>query len=199
MKSKNNSSANVRRLTFLALLSAISSVLMFIEFPLPFMPPFLKFDLSGVPILLAAMMFGWKSAVSVAFVKDIIHCLSTTTGGVGELADFLIMSSFAIVVALIYKKFSKEKGLILASVCGTLTCALVGAAANLYLLIPFFSKVMPMDAIFAACSAVNPLIDGLDAYIIFGAVPFNLIKGCLLSVCTVFLFKRLGKFSDLFM
>ena len=78
--------------------------------------------------------------------------------------------------------------------CGSLAMAIVGCFTNRYMLIPFFAKVMPIEAILSACSAVNPLIGSVDTYIIFGALPFNLIKGFILSVITFLLYKRLSSF-----
>lgn len=194
MKNNTYASNKTRKITLIGIFAAISSVLMFFELPLPFMPPFLKFDPSGVPILLASMLFGPSAAISVTLIKDVIHLLSTTTGGVGELADFLILSTFSVVVGLIYRKRSDRKGVLLATLAGTVTCAVVGALANYYLLIPFFSKIMPLDAIFAACAEINPAIDGLRGYILFGAVPFNLIKGLLLTLFTFLLYRKLEAF-----
>ena len=194
MKNNKLAGGKTRKLTLIGIFAAISTVLMFFELPLPFMPPFLKFDPSGVPILLASMLFGPSAAISVTLVKDLIHLLSTTTGGVGELADFLIMSTFSVVVGLIYRKRSDRKGVLIATLAGTATCAVVGALANRYLLIPFFSKMMPLEAIFAACAEINPAIDGLNAYILFGAIPFNLIKGLLLTVFTFLLYRKLEGF-----
>lgn len=194
MKNYNQASSKIRKVTLIGIFAAISTVLMYFELPLPFMPPFLKFDPSGVPILLSSMLFGPSAAISVTLVKDLIHVLSTTTGGVGELADFLIMSTFSIVVGLIYRKRSDRKGVLMATLAGSAAIAVMGALANYYLLIPFFSKVMPMDAIWAACAEINPAIDGLSAYILFGAVPFNVVKGLLLTALTLLLYRKLEGF-----
>ncbi len=195
MKTNNpKASSKTRKITLIGIFAAISTVLMFFELPLPFMPPFLKFDPSGVPILLSSMLFGPSAAISVTLIKDVIHVLSTTTGGVGELADFLIMSSFSVIVGFIYNKRSDRKGVLMATLAGTVTIAIVGALANRFLLIPFFSKVMPLEAIFAACAEINPAIDGLNAYILFGAIPFNVIKGLLLTLLTFLLYRKLEGF-----
>ena len=191
---RGKASGKTRKMALIGIFSAIASVLMFFELPMPFMPPFLKVDPSGVPILLSSMLFGPTAAISVTLIKDVIHLLSTTTGGVGELADFLIMSSFSVVVGLIYSKRSDRKGVLMATLAGTATIAIVGGLANRFLLIPFFSKVMPLEAIFAACAEINPAIDGLNAYIFFGAVPFNVIKGLLLTVLTFLLYRKLEGF-----
>lgn len=186
------STSRTRRLTVTAMMAAISTVVMFFEFTFPPFPPFLKFDLSGLPVLLTSFMMGPAQAVMVVLIKDLIHLLSTTTGGVGELADFLILSSFAITAGLIHRRLPSARGTALACACGSLVIAVVGALSNYYLLIPFFSNLMPIEAIISACNAVNPAIDSLMGYILFGAVPFNLAKGVVLSVVTVLSYKKLG-------
>ena len=186
------STSRTRRLTVTAMMAAISTVVMFFEFTFPPFPPFLKFDLSGLPVLLTSFMMGPAQAVMVVLIKDLIHLLSTTTGGVGELADFLILSSFAITAGLIHRRLPSARGTALACACGSLVIAVVGALANYYLLIPFFSNLMPIEAIISACNAVNPAIDSLMGHIPFGAVPFNLAKGVVLSVVTVLSYKKLG-------
>ncbi|MEG1152859.1 MAG: ECF transporter S component, partial [Oscillospiraceae bacterium] len=106
-------------LTKSALFAAIATLLMYVEFPLPFMPPFLKVDLSGVAILIAAFMFGPLQAIGITLVKDLVHLLSTKTGGVGELADFLVLSVFAVVAGMIYAKHKDKKHALLGSILGT--------------------------------------------------------------------------------
>lgn len=187
-----NTNQRTRVLTYTALMAAISTVVMFFEFTFPPFPPFLKFDLSGLPILLTAFIMGPVQAIIVTLIKDLFHVLSTTTGGVGELADFLILSSFAVTAGLIHRKMPSVKGTALACFAGTVAIAIVGALANYYLLIPFFSNIMPIDAIISACNAVNPAIDSLAAYILFGAIPFNVAKGIVISVVTVVTYKKLG-------
>ena len=183
---------NTRTLTYTAMLAAIATVVMFFEFTFPPFPPFLKFDLSGLPILLAAFLLGPAQAVAVTLIKDLIHLLSTTTGGVGELADFLILSSFALTAGVIHRKLPGSRGTAAACAAGTAVIAVVGALANKFLLIPFFSQLMPIDAIISACNAVNPAIDSLDAYILFGAVPFNLVTGLVITAVTVVTYKKLA-------
>lgn len=187
-------SSRTRRVTLVGVFAAIATVLMFFELPLPFMPPFLKLDPSGVPILLASMVLGPGGAIGTALIKDLVHVLSSSTGGVGELADFLLTASFALVVGFLYRKNPNRQGVALATLAGTLTCGLVGALANYFLLIPFYAKVTPLEAIFAACAKVNPAINGMGAYIAFGVVPFNLIKGLVISLLTFLLYRKLEGF-----
>ena len=87
------------------ILSGISIVLMqILEFPIPFMPPFLKFDFSTLPALIGGFAYGPVTGIAIAFIKAALHLLRTDTGGVGELADFLASGSLVLVSSLIYKK-----------------------------------------------------------------------------------------------
>src|SRR5659263_701974 len=97
-----NINSKTRFIATTGMLSAISAALMFFEFPLPLLPPFLKLDLSDVPVLIGAFILGPLPALAITLVKDLIHLLGTTSGGVGELADFLVTGSLALSVGFIY-------------------------------------------------------------------------------------------------
>lgn len=181
-----------RTITYTALFAAIAAVLMYFEFPLPFMPPFLKVDLSGAATMIAGFTMGPVSAVIVTLIKDLVHVLSSQTGGVGELADFLCTSAFAVTASVIYRRYHTRKGALVSCGAAIAVMTVCGMLANRFLLIPFYSKIMPIDAILSACAQINPLIGSLDTYILFGAGPFNLLKGVILSLITVLLYKRLS-------
>lgn len=96
------------------ILSGISIVLMqILEFPIPFMPPFLKFDFSTLPALIGGFAYGPVTGIAIAFIKAALHLLRTDTGGVGELADFLASGSLVLVSSLIYKRIKTRKGAVL--------------------------------------------------------------------------------------
>lgn len=176
------------------ILAGISIVLMqILEFPLPLMPPFLKFDFSTMPALIGGFAFGPLAGVLIAFLKAALHLLRTDTGGVGELADFLASGAFVLVAALIYKHNKTKRGALLGLIFGTLATAVVGGLANYFILIPFYANVMPMEQIITLCGQVNPLIQNTLDYVLFGAIPFNLIKGVLLSVITFLIYKQISK------
>ncbi|MEG1993461.1 MAG: ECF transporter S component [Oscillospiraceae bacterium] len=183
---------STQKIVILGLFAAISTLLMYVETPLPFMPPFLKLDVSGVPILIAAFLFGPWEAITVTLLKDLVHLLSTQTGGVGELADFLILASFSVVVAYVYRNNKTKKGAGVSLLFGAITIAIMGGITNKFLLIPFYSKVMPIDAIVSACNKINPMIDSINGYIFFGAIPFNIIKGVVISFITLLVYKKLS-------
>lgn len=183
---------NTKQLTTLALLAAISTVLMYIEFPIPLMPPFFKLDISTVPVLIGGFLFGPVSGILITLIKDFIHVLSSQTGGVGELADFLCTSAIVGISSVIYKNNKSRKNAVISLAVGIIGLVIVSSLANMYLLIPFYSNVMPIEQIFEACNSVNPMINGKVTYVIWGVVPFNLLKGVIVSIITMLLYKKIS-------
>ena len=183
------------KITYTAVFAAIATVLMYIEFPLPFMPPFLKVDLSGAVVLIGAFIFGIGPAITMIGIKDLIHLTQSQTGGSGELADFLMLSTLVIVAVLLYLAHKSRKMAAVGCVIGSVAMACMGMLTNYFLIIPFYSAVgMPIDAILGACAAVNPAINGMGAYLLIGVLPFNLIKGAILTVITMLAYKKLSTF-----
>ena len=169
-------SKKTRYVVFTAMFAAISSVLMFFEFPLPFLPPFLKLDLSDVPVLVGAFIFGPIPAVAITLIKDIIHLSVTQSGGVGELADFLITSTLALTAGLIYKAWNNKLASVIGSASGILLMTVVAVFSNIYILLPLYMKQGSFD---------------VKSYIIYGVVPFNIIKGLFVTIITLLVYKRL--------
>ena len=164
-----------------------------LEFPIPFMPPFLKLDFSNIPALIGGFAYGPLVGVAVVFVKSLLHLLVTTTGGVGEIADFLTSASMVFTASLIYKHMKTRKNALLGMAAGIILMMAVGAVTNYFILIPFYEKIMPIEQIIAACSAVNHKISGMSTYILFGVLPFNLIKGVLISAITIMIYKKISR------
>lgn len=186
------STMNLRKSITIALMGVLSFIIMFLEFPLPIFPEFLKIDLSDIPGIIVGFAFGPLSGVAVELVKNILHLMRTTTGGVGELANFIVGSAFIIPAALIYRKRQTTPAMITGFVLGTLSMALVGAIANYYILIPFYQNFMPLEAIIGMAAAVNALVVDLKTYILYVVIPFNVIKGVAISILTALVYKRVS-------
>ena len=183
------------KITYTAVFAAIATVLMYFEFPLPFMPPFLKVDLSGAVVLIGAFIFGIGPAITMIGIKDVIHLTQSQTGGSGELADFLMLSTLVIVAVLLYRAHKTRKMAAVGCVVGSVAMACMGMLTNYFLIIPFYSAVgMPIDQILALCATINPSINGMGAYLLVGVLPFNLIKGAILTVITMLAYKKLSTF-----
>lgn len=175
-----------------AVLGAVSAVLYYFEVPI--IPPIYKLDLSAVPALIAGFAMGPGASLGVMAVKDLIGLTHTSSMGVGELADFLMSGSMTVVASVIYTKRHTLKGAVLSLLTGTVAMGLVGALANYFIMIPFYVQVMnmPMEVIISLIANTVPAVDSLWKMILLAVVPFNLLKGAVLSVMTLLLYKRIA-------
>jgi len=177
------------------ILGAAAIILMILEFPLPLMPAFLKFDFSEIPVLLAAFAMGPWSAVAVEFIKNVAHYPLSGTAGVGEIANFVIGCSFAVSAGILYRFHHSKKMAVIAMGMGTLLMTLVGCLSNYFVMIPFYIKVfnMPIEAIVGLSKeAGNMLVKDLTTLVVFVFVPFNLFKGAMVSFIVALIYKRIS-------
>ncbi|NMB08543.1 MAG: ECF transporter S component [Tissierellia bacterium] len=186
----------VKTMTKIAILGVISFVFMLLDFPLWFTPPFLKFDISDLPSLIGAFALGPMAGVLVQLIKNLLKLLlaGTNTAAVGELANFIVGSVFAYTAGLIYYREKTFKNAIIGLVVGVLSMTIVISVANYYIIIPFYSKAygLPLEKIIAMSTAVNKYVVDLKTLIIYAVVPFNLLKGLVVSLLTVLLYKRIS-------
>ena len=131
MKKQSN---KIRAIAVIGIMSAVAAVLQFLEFPIPLMPAFIKFDFSDLPGLITAFAFGPIAGILVSLLKNVIHLLVTQSGGVGELANFIIAAFFTGTAGLVYKLGKSRKGALLASLAGSFTSAMAGIAAHYFII-----------------------------------------------------------------
>lgn len=184
------------KITYTAIFAAIASVLMYFEFPLPFMPPFLQVDLSGVAVLIGAFIFGIRPGICMILIKDIIHLTKSATGGSGELADFLMMTTLIVIAVTIYQHHRTRNMAIVGCLAGTVGMAIMGMITNNFLIIPYYTVAMgwPIQTILDLCAQVNPYIGSMSGYLLLGVLPFNLIKGLIITAITLLAYKKLSVF-----
>ena len=186
------SSYSVRSMTMTGMLSAVAFLLMFFDFSVPFMPAFIKMDLSELPALIGSFALGPVSGVAICLIKNLLHLMKTSTGGVGELSNFILGAVFVFTAGMIYKHKKNKKSAIIGSLTGAVAMAVVSVFSNYYLVYPVYTKFMPIDAIIGAYQAINPNVDGLWACLICFNMPFTLVKGLFSVVITLFIYKRLS-------
>ena len=109
-KSRKTAVPSVRALAVTAMLAAISYVLAFLEFPVPLSPSFARMDLSDFPALIGAFAFGPMCGLTIEFVKNAMQLFSTSTGGVGEIANFLMGGAFVVTAGFLYKSHKTKRG-----------------------------------------------------------------------------------------
>jgi len=180
---------DVRTLTRVAVLAAVSSVLYMIEIPVV---AFYKLDLSNMPALLGGFAMGPLAGVLILLVKDLTGLLHSSTGGIGEIADLLMGAALLLPAVLVYRAKRSRFGAIIGMLIGTVAIGVAGVLTNYYILIPMFTAFMPMEAIIAAGAAVIPAIDTPVKLVLLITLPFNLLKGIVLSAVTFVLYKPLA-------
>lgn len=171
---------NTNRFIKLSLLSAIAVILMYIDFPVIPIFPWLKIDLSDVPALMGAFAFGPLAGVIIELMKNLLILIvkGTGTAFVGEFANFLVGVALVWPAALVYKKNKTKKTAILGMVLGFLCIEVVGILANVYLLLPAYGMAMSKAE--------------LMQYVTVGLIPFNGIKSILVCGITYALYKKVS-------
>lgn len=171
-----------KRLIFISMLSAIAFVLTFIKFPLPFLPPYLTLDFSDVPTLLATFIFGPGAGVIVALVKNLLNYLFNLGDPVGPLANFLAGLSFLYTAYLFYKKQRSLRSLIIGLIIATIVMTIVLSILNYFVLLPLYGMIFNL----------GDVVNNLKIIIVSGVIPFNIIKGIVVSVIFILLYRRLN-------
>ena len=186
--------SKTRKLVGTAMLSAVSVVLMFLAFPVPLMPSFIKLDLAELPALIAAFAYGPLAGAAVCLVKNLISLMKSSSGGVGTLCNFLLGVCFVVPAGLVYKKNRTRKGALTGALIGAAIMALLSIPLNYFVVYPIYTAFMPMEAIIGMYQAINPGVQNLwQALIIFNC-PFTFIKGLISVVITFLIYKPLSPF-----
>ena len=175
-------------------LSATAFVLMYLEFQVPLFPGFLKLDFSDAPALVASFAMGPLYGVMVELIKNIIHATITQSGGIGEIANFSVGSIFVYTAGIIYQFNKTRKNALISMAIATVVMAFTASLLNYYVFLPLYQKVMgwPMDAIIGMSKAANKNIVDVRTLIAYGIFPFNVLKGIMLSLITLLIYKKLS-------
>jgi len=177
-----NQSSKLLKLIVLSLFGTISMVLLFLNFPLPFLPSFLKIDFGEVPTLLAALIFSPMAGVVVQLIKNLLYLLLTGAGDpVGVFANFVAGISYVVPIAIIYHKYKGKKSLVSGLIVGTVLMTVAMSVLNYYLILPVYSAIMEWEM--SSSVMLNTVFVGI--------APFNLIKGVMMSVLFVPIFIKL--------
>lgn len=186
-----------KTVSFVAMFSAVAAVLQLFELPLFFAPSFYKLDLSELPVLICSFYLGPVSGVVCELVKNMLKLLlkGTTTMFVGDFANFAVGCSFVLPASMIYHCIKTKKGAIAAMAVGTIALTVFGSLFNAWYLLPKFAEMygMPLEAIVAMGTQVNGAITSVWTLVAFAVVPFNLLKGAVVSVLTFLLYKRIER------
>ena len=183
-------------LAYTAIFSAMAGVLMFIEIPLFFAPSFYEIDLSEIPIMICTFYLGPVAGVVGELLKIVVKLVlkGTTTAFVGDFANFVVGCSFVLPASIVYHMNKGKKSALTGMIVGTLIMTVFGSLFNAVYLLPTFADLygMPLDAIIAMGTEVNSAINSVSTLVLFAVVPFNLIKGAIVTLLTMLLYKRIS-------
>ncbi len=182
---------HIRKLVVTAMFSAVAFILMFIEFSVPLMPSFIKLDISELPALIAAFAYGPLSGVAVCLVKNLLHLFITSTGGVGELSNFILGAVFVYPAGLIYRKHSTRAGAFGGAMAGAALMAVLSVASNALIVYPVYYNFMPKEVILGAYQAIFPGVHSILQSLIVFNMPFTFVKGVISVVFVVLFYNRI--------
>ena len=188
----------VLQITLVANLTALSVLFYFtLKFPLPFFPSFLDIQFSNLPAIIGGFVMGPVAGSAIVVIRTLIKLPFSTTAMAGELVDLIIGLATVLTSSLIYKKYHTRKGALIASLAGAAVWTFVAVMANYLFIIDFYIE-------FFFNGAIDPLlgmlkvIPGIDAsnymekYIIYAAIPFNLLLSTLVYFITFMVYKRIS-------
>lgn len=191
-KTARQSVMTARYLTVTAMLSAIAFILMFLDFSVPIMPSFIKMDLSELPALIGAFAMGPMCGVMVCLIKNLLHLFMTSTGGVGELSNFVLGAAFVLPAGLLYQRKKTKKNAVIGSLIGAVCMAAISFPSNLFVIYPIYEKFMPIETIVAAYQAIVPSMNSLWQCLLCFNVPFTFVKALFSVAITMLVYKKIS-------
>ena len=195
MATKTNQKTLTTKLAVTAMLTAIAVALQYIEFSIPIVPSFLKLDFSDLPELIGTFVLGPWWALAICFLKNLIHIPFGTSGRVGELSNFLLGATFVVVAGLIYQHKKTRKTALIACLSGAAAMAVMSFPTNYFIVYPAYAQMWfggTLDPVIGMYRALLPAADTLEKALLFFNLPFTLVKGLLVSLITMFIYKPLS-------
>lgn len=168
----------VQKMIAVAMFAAMAVVLQYVAFPVIPAFSFMKVDFSDIPVMLSMFLFGPGAGILTAFLRSALHLLTTglePTNMVGDAASFLASSLFTLPMFYFFNKgTSSRKNKILGVVTGILALTVFMSLANYFVITPLYLS-------FYGVTASQFLGTSLGQYVAIGVIPFNLVKGIVVS------------------
>ena len=190
--------SKARYISIVGICAAIATVLHVLDFPLLFLAPeFYKLDFSELPVLLCGFYLGPTATVACEGIKILLKLVvkGTSTAFVGDFANFVVGCSFVLPATIWYHLHKNKNGAIVGLVLGTASMAILGSAFNAIYLLPKFSQLfgLTLDVIIGMGTAIHGSINSVTTFVMLCVAPLNLVKGTVVSVLTMLLYKRVAR------
>lgn len=190
------SKMSVHTIAKVSVLGALACLVMMFQFPLPIAPAFYQLDFSEVVVLIGGFALGPWAAVCIEALKIALNLLfnSTITWGIGELSNFLIGCALVVPATIIYQRDKSMKHALIGLFVGVISMSVLGAVINYFVIVPVYAYFMnlPLSALIDMGHVINPNINGLFAFVMLATVPFNIIKGVLVSSVVFLSYKKIS-------
>lgn len=191
--------SKTKYITVCGMLGALACILHMLDFPLVFLAPeFYKLDFSELPVMIGGFFLGPVGAVIIEVVKIMLKLVlkGTSTAFVGDLANFLVGCTLVVPASIVYHLKKSKKSALVSLIIGTVIMSVFGTAFNAVYLLPAFSNLygLPLETIVGMGTAINKNINSVTTLVVFSILPLNLIKGTLVSVVTMLVYKRTSIF-----
>ena len=188
MQTKLKNRFTAKRLALMAVFVALSYAVSLLEIPLPlFGASFLKLDFGNVFIVLIAFLLGPVEGVLVCLMKEGLRCLTSTSMCAGDLANFLVTSSYLLLPSILYQYRRTLKTVIITLSVSCLIATAVALTANRVLIFPTYAYLM-------GGHIFGMTVSEAFAALWIGLLLFNLIKTVAVGILTMLLYKRLSNF-----
>lgn len=184
----------IRVLTGTAMLTAVGVVLQYLEISIPIMPSFIKLDFSDLPELIGAFAYGPAAGVIICLLRNLIHMAVSQSGFVGELSNFVLGATFALVAGFIYKHNKTKKVAVIAGVSGAAAMAAVCLPFNYFVIYPLYYSVLglPESAVLDAYRIILAGVKNIFQGILIFNVPFTFIKAMISVAVSILIYKPLS-------
>ncbi len=187
----------IKKISIIAMFSAIGGILMFLDFQLPMFLSFMKMDLSDLPVIIGGFIFGPLDSIIIAVLKILIKLLlkPTSTVYVGEIANLIGSILYSLPASLIYIKFKNKKRAIIGLIIGVIVASVGITICNMIFIFPFYMQLFNITdvIIIGMCNKIFPYIDSMFKVYLLSVLPFNLVKYGLSSIITFLFYKRISK------
>jgi riboflavin transporter FmnP len=116
------------------------------------------------------------------------------TMGIGELANFVVGSSMVLTTGFLYKREKTRKGALKGLIAGVIVMSLIAAVMNYFVLLPLYESVLgfKISMIVDMSRKVNPSIKDVNTLIAYSIIPFNIVKGIVVSLITFLMYKKVS-------
>lgn len=165
-----------RKMAYIAILTALSFLLMYLQFPLIPSADFLKIDFSIIPILIALVVFDIKASFLILLLRSVLTLLLNNAGPstlIGIPMNIMALGVFTLALHLFWKRKPNVTNYVLASFIGTIALTIVMVALNYFYAVPMYAQFAGFD--------INKII-GLSTYLYAMVIPFNVLEGVIFAL-----------------